>query len=49
MKLATTIKFRPGNAGIDMEHVLVEPAARELSDWLAAVERIAGAGEGMLA
>jgi F420-dependent oxidoreductase-like protein len=22
MKLATTIKFRPGNAGIDMEHVL---------------------------
>ena len=22
MKLATTIKFRPGHAGIDMEHVL---------------------------
>jgi hypothetical protein len=28
---------------------LVEPSARELSDWLAAVERIARAGEGMLA
>jgi hypothetical protein len=28
--------------------VLVEPFERELGDWLAAVERIARAGEGML-
>ncbi len=33
-------------AGVD--HVLVEPHDRELSDWLASVERIAKAGEGML-
>jgi len=37
-----------GYAAVGVEHVLVEPAARELADWLAAVERIAGAGEGML-
>jgi probable F420-dependent oxidoreductase len=35
-------------AAIGVQHVLVEPAERELSDWLAAVERIAHAGEGML-
>ena len=34
---------------VGVEHVLVEPAERELEDWLAAVERIARAGEGMLA
>jgi len=38
-----------GYAAIGVEHVLVEPAERELADWLAAVERIARAGEGMLA
>src|SRR5271170_2876776 len=37
-----------GYAAIGVEHVLAEPAERELSDWLAAVERIARAGEGML-
>ena len=37
-----------GYAAIGVEHVLVEPAERELADWLAAVERIARAGEGML-
>jgi alkanesulfonate monooxygenase SsuD/methylene tetrahydromethanopterin reductase-like flavin-dependent oxidoreductase (luciferase family) len=38
-----------GYAAVGVEHVLVEPAERELADWLAAVERIARAGEGMLA
>ena len=37
-----------GYAAAGVDHVLVEPAARELNDWLAAVERIAKAGEGML-
>ena len=37
-----------GYAAVGVEHVLVEPAARELADWRAAVERIAAAGEGML-
>ena len=37
-----------GYEAVGVEHVLVEPAKRELSDWLAAVERIARAGEGML-
>jgi probable F420-dependent oxidoreductase len=37
-----------GYAGVGVEHVLVEPAERELPDWLAAVERIARAGEGIL-
>jgi probable F420-dependent oxidoreductase len=36
-----------GYAAIGVEHVLIEPAERELSDWLATVERIARAGEGM--
>ncbi len=34
-----------GEAGID--HVLVEPAERMLEDWLAAVERVARASEGL--
>ena len=38
-----------GYEAVGVEHVLVEPAERELADWLAAVERIARAGEGMLA
>ena len=38
-----------GYAAVGVEHVLVEPTERELADWLAAVERIARAGEGMLA
>src|SRR5216683_4994305 len=38
-----------GYTAIGLEHVLIEPAERELADWLAAVERIARAGEGMLA
>jgi probable F420-dependent oxidoreductase len=38
-----------GYEAVGVEHVLVEPSERELSDWLAAVERIARAGEGMLA
>jgi probable F420-dependent oxidoreductase len=37
-----------GYAAVGVEHVLVEPAEREIADWLAAVERIAEAGEGML-
>ena len=37
-----------GYAEVGIGHVLVEPAARELADWLATVERIARAGEGML-
>jgi probable F420-dependent oxidoreductase len=37
-----------GYAAVGVQHVLAEPAERELSDWLAAVERIARAGEGML-
>jgi probable F420-dependent oxidoreductase len=38
-----------GYEAVGVEHVLVEPAERELSDWLAAVDRVAKAGEGMLA
>ena len=34
-----------GAAGI--EHILVEPAERELEDWLRAVERVARATEGV--
>jgi probable F420-dependent oxidoreductase len=37
-----------GYAAVGVGHVLVEPAERELGDWLAAVERVAHAGEGML-
>jgi probable F420-dependent oxidoreductase len=37
-----------GYAAVGVGHVLVEPSARELSDWLTTVERIARAGEGML-
>src|SRR5438552_34555 len=37
-----------GYAAAGVDHVLVEPAERELSDWLAAVERVAKAAEGML-
>ena len=37
-----------GYAAVGVGHVLVEPAERELNDWLAAVERVAGAAEGML-
>jgi hypothetical protein len=37
-----------GYAAVGVEHVLVEPAEREIADWLAAVERIADAGAGML-
>ena len=29
-------------------HVLIEPFDREIGDWLATVERVARAGEGML-
>jgi probable F420-dependent oxidoreductase len=36
-----------GYAAVGVEHVLVEPAERELSDWLAAVERIARAAAGV--
>lgn len=36
-------------AEVEVGHVLVEPHDRELPDWLATVERIARAGEGMLA
>ena len=32
-------------AAAGIQHVMVEPTARELDDWLAAVERIARAGE----
>ena len=38
-----------GYEGVGVGHVLVEPYERELDDWLRAVERIARAGEGMLA
>jgi hypothetical protein len=38
-----------GYEAVGVEHVLVEPAERELADWLATVERIAVAGKGMLA
>ena len=34
-----------GYAAAGIQHVMVEPTARELDDWLAAVERIARAGE----
>jgi probable F420-dependent oxidoreductase len=34
--------------GVGVEHVLIEPFDREISDWLATVERAARAGEGML-
>jgi probable F420-dependent oxidoreductase len=37
-----------GYAAAGVQHVLVEPAERELSAWLGAVEKIAKAGEGML-
>ena len=37
-----------GYAAVGVGHVLVEPAERELADWLLAVERVARAGEGML-
>jgi alkanesulfonate monooxygenase SsuD/methylene tetrahydromethanopterin reductase-like flavin-dependent oxidoreductase (luciferase family) len=37
-----------GYQAVGVEHVLVEPYERELADWLAAVDRIARAGEGML-
>ena len=37
-----------GYQTVGVEHVLMEPFERELGDWLAAVERIARAGEGML-
>ena len=37
-----------GYQAVGVEHVLVEPFERELGDWLAAVDRIARAGEGML-
>jgi probable F420-dependent oxidoreductase len=37
--------FAYGEAGV--EHILVEPAERELEDWLHAVERIARATEGV--
>jgi hypothetical protein len=33
--------------GAGIEHVLVEPAERELDDWLRAVERVAQAAEGV--
>jgi probable F420-dependent oxidoreductase len=36
-----------GYAAVGVGHVLVEPAERELGDWLAAVERIARAAEGI--
>lgn len=36
-----------GAAGI--QHLVLEPTSRELDDWLAAVERIARAGEGLAA
>jgi len=37
-----------GYDGVGIGHVLVEPFEREIEDWLAAVDRIARAGEGML-
>ena len=37
-----------GYQAVGVGHVLVEPNARELGDWLSAVEAIAKAGEGML-
>jgi len=37
-----------GYRDVGIEHVLVEPAERELSDWLAAVERVAVAAEPVL-
>jgi alkanesulfonate monooxygenase SsuD/methylene tetrahydromethanopterin reductase-like flavin-dependent oxidoreductase (luciferase family) len=37
-----------GYQAVGVEHVLVEPYERELTDWLGAVDRIARAGEGML-
>ncbi|HVB15583.1 MAG TPA: TIGR03619 family F420-dependent LLM class oxidoreductase [Stellaceae bacterium] len=36
-----------GCEAVGVGHVLVEPMERELSDWLAAVERVARAGEGI--
>jgi probable F420-dependent oxidoreductase len=38
-----------GYAAVGIGHVLVEPYERELADWLAAVERVARAGEEFLA
>ncbi len=37
-----------GYASVGIGHVLIEPADRELSDWLATVERVARAAEGSL-
>jgi probable F420-dependent oxidoreductase len=37
-----------GYGAVGIGHVLVEPADRELSDWLATVERIARAAEGIV-
>ncbi|HTV88677.1 MAG TPA: TIGR03619 family F420-dependent LLM class oxidoreductase [Stellaceae bacterium] len=37
-----------GYAAVGVGHVLIEPADRELGDWLATVERVARAAEGML-
>jgi probable F420-dependent oxidoreductase len=36
-----------GYAAVGVDHVLVEPSERELADWLAAVERVARAAEGI--
>ncbi|HEX3953120.1 MAG TPA: TIGR03619 family F420-dependent LLM class oxidoreductase [Stellaceae bacterium] len=38
-----------GYDAIGVQHVMIEPFDRELSDWLATVERAATAGQGMLA
>ena len=45
---ARSARVSHGYRAAGVEHVLVEPAERELDDWLRAVERIARAGEGML-
>jgi probable F420-dependent oxidoreductase len=37
-----------GYEAVGVEHLLVEPSARELSDWLASVEQVARAAKGML-
>jgi probable F420-dependent oxidoreductase len=37
-----------GYETVGVEHVLVEPTARELSDWLTSVEQVARAAKGML-
>ncbi len=38
-----------GYAAAGVQHLVMEPTARELDDWLTAVERIARAGEGLAA